>query len=105
MEQKKPNQERGKKRLRGKTKAIIDSQPSKAPGQDQEVKELLGSTDANRAATAADSGSGKQGISNRPAREEHAFPEPGAPAAEPSATPAESDATVPQQQGGNRGGV
>lgn len=100
MERKSSNQERGRKRLRGKTKAIIDSQPSKAPGQDQEVKEFLGPTDSGALATASDRSGSQQGISNRPAREERASPDN-----QSAAQPVESDPTIPHQQSGNRGGV
>ena len=110
MEQHKTNQERGRKRLRGRTKAILDNQPSKAPGQDQEVKELLGPHDVDRRGTAADKSTHQrsadqdgtaQGISNRPGRDEHAFPEAATPASDSDS----ADPSVPQQQGGNRGGV
>jgi hypothetical protein len=103
MEQQKTNQERGRKRLRSKTKAILDSQPSKAPGQDQEVREFLGPDTPEQHASANDQ-SAQQGVSNRPANEEHPFPASGEPPAEPAAEPA-ADTSVPQQQGGNRGGV
>jgi hypothetical protein len=46
---------------------------------------------------------GEQGISNRLAEEEHAFPESDEPATESDSL--ESVETTPKQQGGNRGGV
>ena len=45
MAQQSSNQERGKKRPRSKTKAVIEKQPSKAPGQDQDVTAASGSID------------------------------------------------------------
>ena len=98
MAQQSSNQERGKKRPRSKTKAVIEKQPSKAPGQDQDVTAASGSID--RSETEADGSSATQGISNRPANEEHAFANPNPPEAAETNDPA-----VPQQQGGNRGGV
>jgi hypothetical protein len=103
MEQQKTNQERGRKRLRGKTKAILDNQPSKAPGQDQDVREFVG-PEAERD-TAYDENA-QQGVSNRPANQEHAFPESNNPAPDPRTTErATEEPSVPQQQGGNRGNV
>jgi len=98
MAQQKSNQERGKKRLRGKTKAVLENQPSKAPAQDEDVSTATASID--RSATEADGSKSTQGISNRPANEEHAFANPNPP--ESAET---NDPEVPQQQGGNRGGV
>jgi len=98
MAQQKSNQERGKKRLRSKTSAVIEKQPSKAPGQDQDLNATSHSID--RSKTAADGSSSRQGISNRPAKEEHAFANPNPPDAA-----ATNDPAVPQQQGGNKGGV
>ena len=48
-------------------------QPSKAPGQDQDGREFVGSAQPER--HHADDPSERQGISNRPAAEEHAFPD------------------------------
>ena len=73
------NQERGKKRLRGKTKAVLEKQPSKAPGEDQDV--TAASAPIDRSETEADGSSSRQGISNRPANEEHAFANPNPPEA------------------------
>jgi hypothetical protein len=74
-------------------------EPSKAPRQDEDGSEPL---EAIRAERQYDDDADTQGISNRPARDEHAFPESGpGPDAE---TPTSVDAT-PKQVGGNRGGV
>ena len=95
MKQKKTNQERGRKY--GGSSAFIDvGEPSKAPRQDEDGRELLGS--ARRDRHHVESDSDHQGISNRPVSEEHALPEPSA--AEPGSVDIE-----PKQQGGNRGGV
>jgi hypothetical protein len=48
-------------------------QPSKAPGQDQDAREFISSPQPER--NRADDRSGQQGISNRPAGEEHALPD------------------------------
>jgi len=103
MEQKKINQERGRK-TRGRSRSLDDNQPSKAPRQDEDGRELIGS--AGPVTDQADGQSDKQGISNRPAHEEHAFPE----SKSSEGTETEKDLPdgaqgVPQQQGGNRGGV
>ena len=99
MEKNKRNQERGRKY--GGSSSFIDiGQPSRAPRQDEEGEETLGS--ANRGFGPADGTSSQQGISNRPAKDEHAFPDP-----------AESDSEAdpnsvddgPKQEGGNRGQV
>src|SRR5687767_13933355 len=100
MEQKKNNQERARKY--GGTSSYVDAgEPSKAPRQDEDAREFVGPSDPDyvRAYNSSD----EQGISNRPAKAEHAFPE-----SEESRT--ESDApdsveTTPKQQGGNRGNV
>jgi hypothetical protein len=51
----------------------------------------------------ADDVEGTQGISNRPANEEHAFPEDSSETPHDDAT--ESVEDTPKQQGGNRGSV
>jgi hypothetical protein len=99
VEQKKTNQERGRKSRRGQAKSLDHNQPSKAPGQDQTIKDVLGA-ELDRKLTHADADSTEQGISNRPAKEEQAFP-PSNDEAETTTT----DPTIPQQQGGNRGNV
>jgi hypothetical protein len=99
MEKSKANQERG-----GNTAGALHSstwgQPSRAPRQDEEAEENIGS--ANRAAGPADGSSSKQGISNRPAKDEHAFPASGESDSE--ARPDSVD-KGPKQVGGNRGQV
>jgi hypothetical protein len=100
MEQKKTNQERGRKY--GGSSSFVDAgQPSRAPRQDEDGTEVIGSD--NREPGPADGDSPLQGISNRPAKEEHAFPESGAAAAE--STPSDSVETDAKQVGGNRGRV
>ena len=83
----------------GDSAYIAQDNPSKAPRQDEDGAELVGSSQLRP--HQVDPNSNKQGISNRPVKEEHAFPESDAN---------ESDAldsveTAPKQQGGNRGGV
>lgn len=102
MEQKKTNQERGRK-TRGQSKALDDNQPSRAPRQDEDGRELIGSP--RPVTDEADGQSDKQGISNRPAREEHAFPESKGPDGRETEEAGGVASGVPQQQGGNRGGV
>ena len=89
-------QERGRKRQGASRKSIDDSTPSKAPRQ--ETRELIGSGERTERSYARDST--QQGISNRPASEEHAFP-----ASQPDAEEQSADTIVPQQQGGNKGQV
>ena len=79
----------------GSSSFVDTRQPSKAPRQDEDGRELIGTAKHDR--DGADSASPTQGISNRPAKEEHAFPN----ATEPEPIP-ESDSN---QMGGNRGGV
>ena len=98
MEQKKNNQERTRKY--GGTSSYVDArEPSKAPRQDEDARELIGPSDVNpeRAYNSGD----EQGISNRPANAEHAFP--GEFRTESDAS--DSVETPSKQQGGNRGGV
>jgi hypothetical protein len=73
-------------------------EPSKAPRQD-DGSDLIGFS--QRRPHHVDPNSEKQGISNRPVKDEHAFPE--SEAREPDA-PGTVE-TEPKQQGGNRGGV
>ena len=71
MEKNKTNQERGRKY--GGSSSFVDmGQPSRAPRQDEEGEETIGS--ASRDVGPADGTSPQQGISNRPAKDEHAFP-------------------------------
>jgi hypothetical protein len=76
-------------------------QPSKAPGQDQDTREFISSPQPER--SRADERSGQQGISNRPAGEEHALPDSDGPQVDNAA--GNVDTAVPEQQGGNRGGA
>src|SRR4051812_47467488 len=100
MEQKKTNQERGRKY--GGSSSFVDiGQPSRAPRQDEDGRDVVGSD--QHAPGLADGDSPLQGISNRPAREEHAFPKPGRP--DPESTAPDSVETGPKQLGGNRGRV
>lgn len=100
MEQKRNNQERGRK-YGGSSSYVDMGDPSKAPRQDEDGRELVGPADLDQ--TPKYNTIGEQGISNRPAEVEHAFPES-------DESPTETDApdsveTTPKQQGGNRGGV
>jgi hypothetical protein len=100
MEQKKTNQERGRKY--GGSSSFLDvGQPSRAPRQDENGQALVG-LDKHEPGP-ADGASSQQGISNRPANEEHAFPDFDGAARESN----ESDSieTGPKQVGGNRGRV
>src|SRR5688572_20335133 len=100
MEQKKTNQERGRKY--GGSSAFVDvGQPSRAPRQDEDGKDAVGA--ASREIGPADGDSPNQGISNRPARDEHAFPDSEEHASEPEAIESVEDG--PKQVGGNRGRV
>jgi len=99
MEQKKMNQERGRKY--GGSSSFVDvGQPSRAPRQDEEGKDTVGSE--THEPGPSDGDSPLQGISNRPANEEHAFPE-SEKAAESTAP--DSVETDSKQLGGNRGRV
>ncbi len=99
MEKSPTNQERSRKD--GGSSSFVDvGQPSRAPRQDEEDQE--GSASASREVVHADGDSAKQGISNRPARDEHAFPD--SDASDAQATP-ESVDHQPKQVGGNRGQV
>jgi hypothetical protein len=99
MDKRRPNQERGRKY--GGSSSFVDvGQPSRAPRQDEEGQDLIGS--ASRAVGPADGDSPLQGISNRPAKEEHAFPKGKDSAPEPAAENVEDGS---KQVGGNRGRV
>jgi hypothetical protein len=98
VEQKSKNQERTEKSGLSATPRD-ETEPSKAPRQDEEGRELKGS--ARHEPHQVDVQSDEQGISNRPVKEEHAFP-----ATDESVEDLdESVETGPKQQGGNRGGV
>jgi hypothetical protein len=74
MEKSPTNQKRSRKY--GGSSSFVDAgQPSRAPRQDEEgQEEAIGS--AGREVGPADGNSTQQGISNRPAKHEHAFPDP-----------------------------
>jgi hypothetical protein len=94
---KKSNQERGRKY--GGSSSFVDvKQPSRAPHQDEELRDVAGATAATP--DRADDLGDQQGISNRPVSDEHAFPESDAPE-----EPEGSVDDEPKQQGGNRGRV
>jgi hypothetical protein len=98
MENKK-NQERGRKY--GGSSSFVDSgQPSKAPRQDEQGEEAVGPI--KRDVGPADGSSPKQGISNRPAKDEHAFPDSERSDAEVGPDSVDEG---PKQVGGNRGQV
>ena len=99
MENKKTNQERGRK-YGGSSSFVDRGQPSRAPRQDEQGEEAVGST--SRDVGPADGTSPKQGISNRPAKDEHAFPDSDRP--DSQAVPDSVD-DGPKQVGGNRGQV
>ena len=101
MAKHRPNQERGRK-YSGSSSFADVGQPSRAPRQDEEGQDTIGS--ASREAGPADGNSPLQGISNRPAKEEHAFPKGDQSAPEPERVP-ESVEDGPKQVGGNRGRV
>jgi hypothetical protein len=99
MEQKKTNQERGRKY--GGSSSFVDiAQPSRAPRQDEAGNADVGSE--KHEPGPADRESPQQGISNRPANEEHAFPESGGGDESPAPNSVETDS---KQLGGNRGRV
>lgn len=98
MDQKKTNQERGRKS--GGSSSFMDKgEPSRAPRQDEDGRDGAPPTAVPR--HYADDAT-KQGISNRPADEEHAFPESDNSA---ESVDAPSIETTPKQVGGNRGSV
>ena len=93
-------QEKGRKY--GGSSSFIDvGQPSRAPRQDEGGDDRIGSA-SRRELGPANSDSSLQGISNRPDKDEHAFPD-----ADDSEPQAESDSIDdgPKQVGGNRGRV
>jgi hypothetical protein len=93
------NQERGRK-YGGSSSFVDQGQPSRAPRQDEQGEDSVGS--ASRGAVPGDATSSLQGISNRPAKEEHAFP---APDDSESQDAPDSVDQGPKQVGGNRGQV
>jgi hypothetical protein len=100
MEQKKHNQERARKY--GGSSSFVDvGEPSKAPRQDEDAREFIGPSDPDQSPEY--NSIGEQGISNRPAEVEHAFPSSDEAQIESDAP--DSVETTPKQQGGSRGGV
>ena len=99
MQKSKTNQERGRK-YGGSSSFSNVGQPSRAPRQDEEGQDGTGS--ASRGVGPADGNSPLQGISNRPAKDEHAFRKD--EESDPEAPP-ESVEDGPKQVGGNRGRV
>lgn len=99
MENDKTNQERARK-YGGSSSFVDRGQPSRAPRQDEQGEEAVGST--SRDLGPADGTSAKQGISNRPAKDEHAFPDSDE---SDSQDVSESVDDGPKQVGGNRGQV
>ena len=77
-------------------------QPSRAPRQDEQDNDEEVTGPANRKTTVADGRSTQQGISNRPAKDEHAFQDADQSDSQPSR---ESVDDGPKQVGGNRGQV
>jgi len=100
MEQKTNNQERTRK-YGGSSSYVDAGEPSKAPRQDEDGRESVGPSDVEP--DHKYNSIGEQGISNRLAEDEHAFPESDEPRTD-SETPVSVE-TTPKQQGGNRGGV
>jgi hypothetical protein len=99
MKQNKPNQERSRKY--GGTSSFVDAgQPSRAPRQDEQGEEEIGTAD--RGVGPADGNDAKQGISNRPAKDEHPFPEADDSGSETDPDRVENE---PHQVGGSRGRV
>jgi hypothetical protein len=99
MDKSTPNQERSRK-YDGTSSFADVGQPSRAPRQDDDGQDTIGS--GRRDFGSADGNSPQQGISNRPASEEHAFPDPDGSDAQPAP---ESVDQGPKQVGGNRGQV
>ena len=95
------NESRASEKIRGSSSFVDVGQPSRAPRQDEDGKEVVGSD--KHEPGLADGESALQGISNRPAKEEHAVPESGVADTESSAP--DSVETGPKQVGGNRGRV
>jgi hypothetical protein len=99
MEQHKTNQERSRKSA-GSSSFVDTGEPSKAPRQDEDGRDVVGSSAPDD--TPKYNSIGEQGISNRLAEEEHAFPESGQSS---EADSSDSVETTPKQLGGNRGQV
>ena len=100
MKQHSPNEETGRKH--GGSSSFTDTgTPSKASRQDEDVKESLGPSETS--APHSDRNSSQQGISNRPANEEHAFPR--SRQSNDDVDAPDSVDTDGKQMGGSRGGV
>jgi hypothetical protein len=99
MAKNKTNQQRGRK-YGGSSSFVDKGQPSRAPRQDEEGQDVNSST--TRDLLRADATGSQQGISNRPAKDEHAFPD-----SDESDSQAAGDSVddTPKQVGGNRGQV
>ena len=93
------NQERSRK-YGGSSSYVDAGQPSRAPRQDEQGEGTVGSE--KRGVGPADGNSPQQGVSNRPANEEHAFPD-----SDESDTQAGDEGIddAGKQWGGNRGRV
>jgi hypothetical protein len=92
------NQEHSKKP--GANAGEYPTQPSRAPRQDEaDAERPVGEPGQSTHAYHPDD---SQGISNRPSKEEHAFPEPPATSEEERGDVVLTD---PVQTGGSRGGV
>jgi len=100
MEQKKQNQERTRK-YGGSSSFVDTAAPSKAPRQDEDGREFVGPSDGGPEHKY--NSLGEQGISNRLAETEHAFPEPDDATSRSDSS--DSVEAFPKQQGGSRGGV
>ena len=99
MEQHKTNQERTRKSV-GSSSFLDVGEPSRAPRQDEDGRNFVGSSGPDEAPKY--NSIGEQGISNRLAEDEHAFPESDE---SPEPDTADSVETTPKQLGGNRGQV
>ena len=99
MQNNKTNQERSRK-YGGSSSFVDKGQPSRAPRQDERGEEALGSN--RRTVGPADGTGPKRRIRDRPAREEHAFPD--SDESDSQTAPDRVD-DGPKQSGGNRGQV
>ena len=99
MEQHKTNQERTRKSV-GSSSFLDTGEPSRAPRQDEDGRDFVGPSQPDE--TPKYNSIGEQGISNRLAEEEHAFPESDQ---SPEPDSADSVETTPKQLGRNRGQV
>jgi hypothetical protein len=100
MDQKKINQERARK-YAGSSSFVDKAEPSKAPRQDEDGRDFTGSSDSDQ--TREYNSADTQGVSNRPAKVEHAFPDSDESRTDPAVQ--ETEEAAPRQQGGPRGRV